>query len=76
MFKLDSVCHTHTHTLSHHLQAESDVVGCVVVDDGSSVSVVDTWNPAGNHTPNVMDSSQDGICVHKTSFMDGRVVCV
>ena len=60
------------------LQAQTDVLGCRV-NSGSSVTVIDGWNPTPNYTPNQLDNdSEDGIdlCVHTTEYTDGRISCL
>ena len=51
------------------------MIGCRV-DSGSTVSVVDTWNPSPNYSPNQVDDTQDGVCTHSASFTGGRISCL
>uniref|UniRef100_A0A1X7SM59 DOMON domain-containing protein n=1 Tax=Amphimedon queenslandica TaxID=400682 RepID=A0A1X7SM59_AMPQE len=50
-----------------------DVLGCRVNSD--NVTVVDTWNPSPRQEANVLDATQDGLCVQSTSFTNSRITC-
>ncbi|XP_019851666.1 PREDICTED: uncharacterized protein LOC100636115 isoform X3 [Amphimedon queenslandica] len=59
---------------SNNTQMENDdVLGCRVNSD--NVTVVDTWNPSPRRAPNMLDATQDGLCVQSTSFTNGRITC-
>ena len=51
------------------------MIGCRV-DSGSTVSVVDTWNPSPNYSDNQLDPTQDGVCTHSANFTGGRISCL
>ena len=55
------------------LQENDDVLGCRV--NSGTVTVVDTWNPSTRRAANVLDATQDGLCVQSTSFTNGRITC-
>ena len=55
------------------LQDNDDVLGCRV--NSGTVTVVDTWNPSPRTTANMLDATQDGLCVQSTSFTNGRITC-
>ena len=48
-------------------------MGCRV--NSGTVTVVDTWNPSPQRTANVLDATQNGLCVQSTSFTNGRITC-
>ena len=50
------------------------MIGCKVDADGM-VSVVDTWNPSPNYSPNQVDDNQDGVCTHFANFTAGKIQC-
>ncbi|XP_019851674.1 PREDICTED: uncharacterized protein LOC100636115 isoform X10 [Amphimedon queenslandica] len=52
---------------------DDDVLGCRV--NSGAVTVVDTWNPSPRQAPNMLDATQDGLCVQSTSFINGRITC-
>ena len=58
---------------SYWLQENDDVLGCRV--NSGTVTVVDTWNPSPQRTANVLDATQNGLCVQSTSFTNGRITC-
>lgn len=58
------------------VQGEADVLACVVDITTNVVTVIDAWNPLPNHTPTTQDASQDGLCVHATSFNNGVIACL
>ena len=48
-------------------------MGCRV--NSGTVTVVDTWNPSPQRTANVLDATQNGLCVQSTSFTNSRITC-
>ena len=58
------------------LQDNTDVIGCKVEADGN-VSVVDTWNPMPQYSPNqIDDDGQRGVCTQFATYIDGRIRCL
>lgn len=59
------------------VQGNTDVLGCRV--DGSTVDVLDTFNPDNpqptSRNPNVRDGTDDGLCTHYAAFQNGRIRC-
>ena len=54
------------------LQAYSDVVGCMQ-DNAGNVGIIDSWN--GETPPNKIDPTQEGMCNHSSSYVDGKFSC-
>jgi hypothetical protein len=55
------------------MQSYTDVLGCKQ-DNESHVGVVNAWN--GEHPPNVVDPTQDGVCTHHANYTDGKFSCL
>ena len=53
----------------------SDVLGCKRDTNTEMVTVLDTWNPGPNRSPNILDESQNGLCQHNAQFVNGRITC-
>ena len=56
------------------LKSDADVFGCQ--KDGSTIHVVDTWNPSRRYSENILDNNQDGMCHHYSEHKNGRMKCV